>query len=176
MKICGIVAMTNNAVIGDKGKVPWNIPEDLKYFKTVTMGHALVLGRKTYESIGRPLPGRKMFVVSRQANLQLPPDVSVCSSVDEGIARAKAWSELNGKEQIFIAGGAEIYSQTIHLIDRYFITVLPWEVEGDTQFPSDMRFHWGIMSQERRRISDGREIIFVIMDRLHGLPVIDGGA
>ena len=111
MRLSAIVAMASNRVIGANNQLPWRLPADLARFKRLTMGHTLVMGRKTYESIGRPLPGRTMIVVTRQRGYA-PQGVKVAHSVDEALALAQ------GDDEVFIIGGAELYAQTMNQIGR----------------------------------------------------------
>ncbi len=121
-----IAAMSENRVIGDGNRIPWHLPEDFKFFKATTMGHVLVMGRKTFESIGRPLPGRETLVLSRSGFVQ--PGVRTITSLD-------ALPALVGDGPIFICGGAEIYRQTLPLCSELFLTHVKRVVEGDAFFP-----------------------------------------
>lgn len=118
--------MSENRVIGDGNRIPWHLPEDFKFFKATTMGHVLVMGRKTFESIGRPLPGRETLVLSRSGFVQ--PGVRTITSLD-------ALPALVGDGPIFICGGAEIYRQTLPLCSELFLTHVKRVVEGDAFFP-----------------------------------------
>ncbi|HEX6864402.1 MAG TPA: dihydrofolate reductase, partial [Thermoanaerobaculia bacterium] len=113
MKISLIAALARNRVIGRDNRLPWRLPPDLRRFKQLTMGHTLLVGRKTFESIGRPLPGRSMLVVSRQEGYS-PEGVRVARSVQEALDLARA----GGETELFVAGGAEIYRQTLPVADR----------------------------------------------------------
>jgi dihydrofolate reductase len=141
MKLSAIVAMASNRVIGANNQLPWRLPADLARFKRVTMGHTLVMGRKTYESIGRPLPGRTMIVVTRQPDFA-PPGVKVAHSVDEALALAR------GDDEVFIAGGAELYAQTIGRLDRLYLTRIEREVPGDTRFPELDLSAWRLIEED----------------------------
>jgi len=134
MIISHIVAMSENRVIGRDGGMPWHIPEDFKFFKKTTMGHAMIMGRKTWDSIGRPLPGRLSIVVSRTASLDLPEGVIQCASVDEALQKCDALREHWG-EECFIVGGGEIYRQTLPLTNRIYLTVVHKTIDGDTFYP-----------------------------------------
>ena len=125
-----IVAVSENGGIGKQGEIPWRLSADLKLFKQRTMGHHLILGRKTYESIGRPLPGRKMVVISRQPDYQAE-DCQVVSSLDAAINLA----EGAGESEAFIGGGGEIYKLAMPKADRIYLTRVHTEVESDTFFP-----------------------------------------
>jgi dihydrofolate reductase len=124
-----IAAVGRNGAIGVDGGLPWRIPEDLARFKKLTMGHALVMGRATFESIGRPLPGRTNIVLTRRANWS-HDDVEVAGSVDEALAIAASRGQ-----DAYIAGGAEVYRQTLGIADRLEITEVDLSPEGDTWFP-----------------------------------------
>ena len=124
-----IVAMSSNRVIGKKGGIPWKIPGEQKMFKKITMGHTMIMGRKTYESIGRPLPGRTNIVVTRQANY-LAPGCTVVHDLDSAF-KACAPDE----SEVFIIGGGHLYHATIADADRIYLTLIPREIRGDTYFP-----------------------------------------
>jgi dihydrofolate reductase len=128
MKVILIVAMAKNRVIGRGNAIPWDIPEEQQRFKKITMGHTLVMGRKTFESIGRPLPGRKTVIITRQENYTAK-GCMVAKSLDEAL-------ELCRKEsKVFISGGQQIYGQAMALADEIYLTTLEREVEGDIYFP-----------------------------------------
>jgi dihydrofolate reductase len=121
-----IAAMSLNRVIGNGNKIPWHLPEDFKWFKATTTGHIIVMGRKTFESIGKPLPNRETIVLSRSTFSH--PGVRTIASLDE--LRAVA-----ADRQVFICGGAQIYEQALPLCSELFLTLVKREVEGDTFFP-----------------------------------------
>jgi dihydrofolate reductase len=122
-----IAAMSENRVIGNKGKIPWHIPDDFRWFKHKTMGGTLIMGRKTFESIGKPLPGRETVVVTRGASLK---GVNICRDV---LFLREALSGL--PEPWWICGGSEIYRQLLHRCDVLYLTRVKRTVEGDTLFP-----------------------------------------
>ncbi len=122
-----IAAMSENRVIGANGRIPWHIPDEFKWFKQATMGHTLVMGRKTYESIGKPLPGRRTIVLSRQP-LEIP-GVTVVDSLDK-------IDPSVSEGEVFIAGGAEIYRQALPFVSEIYLTVVKKKVEGDVLFPN----------------------------------------
>ena len=124
-----IVALDKNRGIGKNNKIPWHIPEDLKHFKEITMGHPVIMGRKTFESIGRPLPDRTNIVVTRDVNFKAP-GCTIVHSLDEAINKAK---EI--VEEIFIIGGAEIFRQSIDKADKLYVTIIDKEFDVDTYFP-----------------------------------------
>ena len=142
-KLSLIVAMAKNCTIGVNNTLPWRCPEDLKHFKTLTMGHHMIMGRKTFDSIGKPLPGRTTVVVTRNAGLEIEGCV-IAHSLKEAIAACA------GDEEIFIVGGADLYRQAVSLVDTLYITEIQQDVAGDAHFPEfDMRV-WQETSREVR--------------------------
>ncbi len=130
-----IVAVAKNNAIGGDNQLLWHISEDLKRFKKITMGSPVVMGRKTYESIGRPLPGRRNIIISRSNDLQI--DGCECfTSIDSALASCQSHDE------VFIIGGGEIYRQTIELADKLYLTVVHNEYPADTYFPTIDPFMW----------------------------------
>jgi dihydrofolate reductase len=145
MKLIIIVAMTKDRVIGRDGRVPWHEPEDLRHFKRTTMGHAVIMGRKTFDSIRKPLPGRRNIVVTRNPKSEIrnpkssPTSLDVVHSLEEAIELCRA----RGEEKAFIAGGGEIYAQALPLADEMIVTEIAREgVAGDTHFPDWDRSRW----------------------------------
>ena len=138
-----IVAMAQNRTIGINNTLPWRCPEDLKHFKALTMGHHMIMGRKTFESIGRPLPGRTTIVVSRNRSLKIEGCL-VAHSLDEAI------NICAGKSEIFIVGGAELYSQALPLADTMYITEIQQQVRGDAHFPAFDMNDWQEFSREKK--------------------------
>ncbi len=138
-----IVAMASNRTIGINNTLPWRCPEDLKHFKTLTMGHHIIMGRKTFDSIGKPLPGRTTVVISRDSALKIEGCL-VAHSVLEAIA-------LCGDDnEIFVVGGAQIYAQTLPLADNLYITEIQQDVIGDAHFPDFDKTHWQEIKREPR--------------------------
>lgn len=137
-----IVAMAKNRVIGVNNTLPWRLPADLKHFKALTMGHHIVMGRKTYESIGKPLPGRTSVVVTRNAGYSAP-GVIVVNSLPSAI------SACGDDDEIFVIGGAEFYLQAITLADRIYLTEIDADIHGDAYFPEFKRDEWLELSRER---------------------------
>jgi len=127
MPLKAIAAMSLNRVIGTGNQIPWHLPEDFKWFKATTTGHILVMGRKTFESIGKPLPNRKTIVLSRSRFAH--PGVQTITNLEELPAKV-------GDRQAFICGGAQIYQQTLPLCSELFLTLVKRNVVGDTYFPS----------------------------------------
>jgi dihydrofolate reductase len=137
-----VVAVSENGIIGRDGDMPWRLSTDLKRFKAITAGKPLVMGRKTYESIGgKPLPGRPHVVISRHAAID-HPDVTMAHSLAEAIGKAEAIAAEQGIGEIIIAGGGQIYAQAIDLVDRMCVTHVETHVEGDTAFPAIDAARW----------------------------------
>jgi dihydrofolate reductase len=141
MRLSAIVAMAANRCIGKDNALPWRLPADLKRFKQLTLGHTLILGRKTYESIGRPLPGRKTIVVTRQRDYA-PEGVRVAHSLEQALELAR------GEDEVFIAGGADLYRQSLEQVRRLYLTRLEREYAGDTFFPELDLSHWRLLAEE----------------------------
>lgn len=125
-----IVAVAKNGVIGGKNGLLWHISDDLKRFKELTIGHPIIMGRKTYESIGQPLAGRTSLVITRNANLSIQGCI-VCSSVEDALEKAGKINE----DEIFIIGGGEVYKQSIPLANKLYVTEVDLDINGDAYFP-----------------------------------------
>ncbi len=147
MRIALIWAMSRNRVIGRNNRLPWYLPHDLQYFKRVTMGKPLIMGRRTFESIGRPLPGRSNIVVSRNRDFEAE-GVSVVTSLEDAIALAENIALIDGSEEAIVMGGAEIYAQALPLADRAYLTQVHAEVEGDAFFPLFDIEQWDELGRE----------------------------
>jgi dihydrofolate reductase len=161
MRISIIVAMAKGNVIGRDGNLPWHLSNDLKRFKSLTMGHHIVMGRKTYESIGRPLPGRVSVVVTRQASYSVE-GVIIVHSLDEALQRA------NGDDEVFVIGGAQIYAQALPLAGRIYLTRVDGEVSGDTRFPQINLVDWRVVSESNSAADERNEFphSFQVLDRM----------
>lgn len=140
-EIAIVVAMASNRTIGINNTLPWRISEDLKRFKALTMGHHLIMGRKTFDSIGNPLPGRTTVVVTRDRRLRID-GCTVVHSLPEAIASCAR------DTQIFVVGGADIYAQALPLADTLCITEIQQDVIGDAHFPEFNRDEWQEVSRE----------------------------
>ena len=136
-----VAAVTRNNVIGSQGGMPWNLPEDLKHFKNLTMGHAMVMGRRTFDSIGRALPGRRTLVVTRQTDWAAP-GVEVFHSAEDAVKAA-------GPE-VMVVGGGELYRQLMPIADVLEITHIDADIDGDTFFPKIDREQWSSVNQVQR--------------------------
>lgn len=143
MKLSIIVAVAENGVIGQDNRLPWRLPADLERFRSLTLGHHLLMGRLTFESIGRPLPGRTTIVLSRGA-AELPEGVPSAGSLDEALEMARA----AGESEAFVAGGAAIYREALPIADRLYLTRVTGEYQGDTYFPEWSRDDWELFSME----------------------------
>lgn len=141
MKLFIIAAVAANRVIGRANQLPWRLPADLKQFKNLTMGHTLLMGRRTYESIGHALPGRKTVVMTRRKDYQAE-GILVAHSIDAALQMT------SGDDEAWVAGGAEIYRQTLPRADRLYLTLIHAEMEGDTFFPEFDESAWDILSRQ----------------------------
>ncbi len=140
--------MAQNRVIGNKDQIPWHIPEDFQFFKKTTMNHPMIMGRKTFESLPGVLKGRTHIVISR--NGYDHPEAIGAKSLDEALAKGKELAQQDGKDEVFIIGGGEIYRQTMPIIDRLYITLIHRDYEGDTKFPDFDWNDWAVISEDRR--------------------------
>ena len=132
-----VAAVADNGVIGVDNQLPWRLPEDLRRFKEITLGSALVMGRRTYESIGRALPGRDTVVVTRSTSWDPHDDVTVVHGVPEALEAAAVLRDV-----VCVVGGADVYRQTLDVADRLALTEVHAEPEGDTHFPAVDWIHW----------------------------------
>ncbi len=153
-----IAAVARNGIIGRDNALPWRLPEDLKHFKALTTGHPIVMGRKTWKSLGRPLPGRHNIVVTRDA-LYRAEGVTVVNSLEDALRLASDSGEL------FVIGGAEVYRLALPLADRLQFTEIDADFDGDTYFPVFDRAAWRETSRERHRSASGFDYAFVTYER-----------
>jgi len=159
-----VVAAADNGVIGRAGDLPWRLPEDLKHFRAVTMGKPIVMGRRTYESIGRPLPGRANIVVTRDPAFG-PAGVEVAATLEDALELAARRAAAAGVSEIMVIGGAEIYRSALPHARRIYLTEVHEAVEGDTYFPAFDRAEWREASREDRTSDLGIAISFVVLER-----------
>ncbi len=152
-----IVARARNGVIGANGGLPWRLPEDLAFFKRTTMGHPIVMGRKTWESIGRPLPGRRSIVVTRDRGFAAV-GAEVVHSLDEAIQRCGDAGE------IFVIGGAQLYAEALARADRLLLTEIHADFEGDTFLPAPAAASWSEHGREHHAATDTRSFAFDFVD------------
>ena len=134
MILSHIAALSKNKVIGSKGNLPWHLPKDLKYFKEKTLGHIIIMGRKTFESFPKPLKNRLHVVVTTQKNYKVPEGVKVFNGIHPALKFCKTQTKYWDNE-VFIIGGGEIYKQTLNKADRLYLTLIHREFEGDTRYP-----------------------------------------
>ncbi|MGM0632012.1 MAG: type 3 dihydrofolate reductase [Pseudomonadota bacterium] len=167
MRLALIWAMSRNRVIGRNNALPWYLPEDLKYFKRVTMGKPIIMGRRTWESIGRPLPGRTNIIVSRNTGFEAE-GAKVVHTLDEAITMAENIAYINGGEEAVVMGGAEIYRQALPRADRLYLTQVHAEVEGDAFFPEFDIERWHELGREDFPASGPNpyDYSFVVLERL----------
>lgn len=145
MRLSIIVAVAENGVIGREGKLPWHLPADLARFKRLTMGHTIIMGRRTWESIGRPLPGRRMIVVSRQAGYQTGTSgIEIAKSLDTALQVA----ESTGDAEAFVIGGSQLFREALPRADRLHVTRVRAEVAGDTFLPEVNWPDWHLVESE----------------------------
>lgn len=169
VKLCSIVAIAKNYAIGKDNTLIWHLPEDLKHFKRTTLGKPILMGRKSYDSLGKPLPGRPNIVISRKAtNLETtpkphfeamesvgdePPKINtgpyLYPSLDEGIKAMKEMGEEMGVDEVFITGGGQIYTETLPYTERLYLTVLDRDYDADVYFPKFDWDEWDITSEEK---------------------------
>lgn len=160
MRLAAIAALARNRVIGSENRLPWHLPEDLRHFKALTLGHHIVMGRKTYESIGRPLPGRQTVIVTRDP-AYAQPGCLVAHSIDAALAIA----EQAGDDEVFFVGGAELYAQFLPRAERLYLTEIQADYAGDACFPALDAAHWREMARERHTSAAGLVYDFVTYQR-----------
>ena len=141
-----IVAVADKGVIGRGNALPWDLPDDLQHFKRTTMGRPIIMGRKTYESIGRPLPGRLNIILTRDSAWQTP-DVSVATSIEQAIEIAEGQALIDGADSVMVIGGAEVYRQALPFTSRVFLTRVHGNVHGDAFFDLDQIASWRELSR-----------------------------
>lgn len=164
-----IVAAAENGVIGRGNALPWHLPEDLRYFRRVTMGKPLVMGRRTFESIGRPLPGRTNIVISRNPQFRAE-GTRVVASLDDALQLARDIALADGVDELLVIGGAEIYAQAIPRADRLYLTLVHSAVEGDALLPPIDWREWRETGRERHRGSgdNPHDYSFLVYERAAG--------
>ena len=141
IKIALIAAIAQNNVIGHNNQLPWHLPADLQWFKQQTLNKPIIMGRKTFESLGRALPKRHNIVITRQSNFAAD-NIVVCGSLDKAIAEAQNYCAQNNIDEIMIIGGADIYNQALDLADTLYITHVNTSPIGDTYFPQIAESNW----------------------------------
>jgi len=156
MKVSAIVATAKNNVIGKDNDIPWYLPADLKYFKRVTLGHHIIMGRKCFESIGRPLPKRTNIIITRNLFFTAT-NALVCHSLEEALSIAFD----NGEEEAFIIGGGEIYRQAMPFVDKIYLTEVDLEIEGTVFFPDLPEDKWKLIASESHQADAKNEHDYV---------------
>lgn len=166
IRIAMIAAVGRNGAIGSGGALPWRLPTDFAFYKATTMGKPLIMGRKTYESIGRPLPGRTNIVVTRQSDFA-PEGVVVVASLEAALKHAKMIAAQDGVDEVFINGGGELYAQAMPLADRLYVTHVEAEPDGDTFFPdiAEDEWNWRLLDEVRASERDSAPFTVAIYDR-----------
>lgn len=152
MRIAYVVAVAENSVIGRDGKLPWRLSSDLKFFRRITLGKPVIMGRKTYQSIGKPLDGRDNIVLTRQRDFA-PPGVQVAHGPEAAVALARTLAEARGADEISVIGGAEVYQLLMPHVDRVYLTRVHASPEGDATFELDPAL-WVEVARERLPRSD----------------------
>jgi len=161
MKLSMIAAMGKNRVIGLDNKMPWHLPADLQFFKKTTLGCPIIMGRKTYDSIGRPLPGRINIILSRDKNLKIE-GCTVVNSFSSALATAK------GFDEVFITGGSHLYENFLEDADRLYLTLINEDFKGDTFFPDYTKFQWEEVEKIENPVDDTNPYpyTFLTLERL----------
>lgn len=161
MRLSAIVAMSENRVIGKDNQLPWHLPADLKHFKEVTLGKPILMGRKTFESIGHALPGRPNFVITRDANY-IAPGCTVMHSVDAALAA------ISENEESFVIGGSVLFQQLLPRVQRLYLTIIHDVFEGDIFFPEIIMKEWHEVERIDHTANEKNkyDFSFIILDRI----------
>jgi dihydrofolate reductase len=154
-----IAAVAANRVIGARGKLPWHLPEDLKHFKALTLGRPIIMGRRTWESLGRPLPGRENIVVSRTPGYEAP-GAGMASSLEHALALCA------GEALVYVIGGEKLYEAALGIADGLVLTEIKETYEGDARFPAFDRSQWREAQRQPHVAEDGTEYDFVLYERI----------
>ncbi len=153
-----VAAVAANGVIGSNGKLPWHLPEDLKHFKSLTLGHPVVMGRKTWESLGKALPGRENIVVTRAPGYEAP-GAGVASSLEGALALCA------GESKVFVIGGSELYAEALSVADGLVLTEIQGDYAGDARFPVYDRAAWRETQRQPHTGADGLRFDFVLYEK-----------
>ncbi len=148
-----VVAVSENNAIGKNNQLLWHLPADLKHFKEITSGHPIIMGRKTYDSIGRPLPNRRNIVITRQSDLNIA-NVEVVGSLEEAVSICKAENE------VFVIGGAEIYKESLAFANKIFLTTVHQKYEADVFFPELIKKDWKEVSKEYHEADEKNNVAY----------------
>jgi len=152
-----VAAVASNGIIGARGKLPWHLPQDLQHFKRLTLGHPVIMGRRTWESLGRALPGRENIVVTRRRGYEAP-GAAVASSLDAALALCA------GEPIAFVIGGGELYAAALPLAAGLVLTEIQRDFEGDARFPDYDRAKWRETQRESHTAADGMRFDFVLYE------------
>jgi dihydrofolate reductase len=153
-----VVAVASNGIIGANGQLPWNLPEDLKHFKRLTMGHPVIMGRRTWESLKGPLPGRENIVVTRTSGYEAP-GAAVASSLEGALALCA------GEPVAFVIGGSRLFAESLPIAEGLVVTEIHKDFAGDTWFPPYERARWRESQREAHSAADGTRFDFVLYER-----------
>ena len=161
MRLSLILAKSRNHVIGDKGQIPWHLPDDMKFFRRTTMGKPIIMGRKTFDSIGKPLPGRQNIVISGNARFIAPDGVVVVTDLDSAL-----WAAAN-VDEVMVIGGAQVYQTALPMADRIYLTEIDADIDGDTTFEFDFGDAFEETSREAHAADEKHAYpySFVVLDR-----------
>ena len=160
-----IVAYAHDNIIGNRGELPWHVSDDLKNFKKITSGKPIIMGRKTFESIGKALPNRHNIIVTRNKEYEAD-DCTICNSLEDAISEASDYALKNGFNEIYIIGGAQIYSDALQYVTKAYITEIHNQFKGDTVFrPLDMRYWKEIKRTYFENNDEGTPYSFVILEK-----------
>ncbi|WP_281647818.1 dihydrofolate reductase [Parendozoicomonas sp. Alg238-R29] len=165
MKIAMIAAVAENNAIGIDNKLPWYLPGDLRYFKAATMGKPIVMGRKTFESLRKPLPGRTNIVMTRDSSWN-HDGVKVVGNLEEAIAMAESVAMIDGVTELMIIGGEQIYRQALPQADRLYLTRVGRSFEGDAFFPTLNASQWQETAREDHETDEGLKYSYLVLDRV----------
>ena len=165
MKVALIVAVSQNNVIGRDNQLPWHLPEDLQYFKSITMGKPILMGRKTYDSIGRPLPGRTNIVITRDPNWTAE-GVEVVNSLEAAMTAGAEACNAAESDEIMVIGGAQIYRDCLPMADKLYLTKVDADIQGDAFFPDIDSNQWQKTSEKTPAVVDKHPYRFLILERI----------
>ncbi|MAE42886.1 type 3 dihydrofolate reductase [Candidatus Woesearchaeota archaeon] len=160
MTISFVVAMGRNKVIGSNNSLPWNMPADMKHFKKLTLGKPIIMGRKTYETIGKPLPNRKNIIITRDQDYKAEGCI-VAHSIEESLQSAE------NAEEVMVIGGAQIYKEFLPKANRIYLTIIDHDFEGDTHFPEYNEEEWQEIEREEHKADEENkyDYVFVTLER-----------
>jgi len=160
MRLSIVVAMDGNRLIGKDNQLPWYLPADLAFFKKLTTGNTILMGRKTFDSIGRPLPSRRNIIITRNTNIEIT-GCEVVNSIEEALSLAQ------GETEVMVIGGAKLYQQILPIADRLYITQIEGEFDGDAYFPSYNEVEWSQISIDSREPDENNhyKYHFITLDR-----------